>query len=91
MRQALQQTVTVGAGGKIELLAPECPEGTDVQVIVLVSPQVPLGPPESTAAERQQLMATVAKVQAWVKTHIDSDRSLADELIAAHRFEAARE
>ncbi|MDA0267852.1 MAG: hypothetical protein O2890_06740 [Cyanobacteria bacterium] len=94
MLQALQQTVTVGAGGKIELLAPECPEGTDVQVIVLVSPQVPLVSPESTAgaAERQQqLMATVAKVQAWVKAHIKSDRSLVDELIAERRAEAERE
>lgn len=39
LQQALQQTVRVGAGGKIELLAPECPEGTEVQVIVLLAPQ----------------------------------------------------
>lgn len=37
MFQALQRKVKVGAGGKIEFMAPECPEGIDVQVIVLVS------------------------------------------------------
>ncbi len=39
MLKALQQTVRVGAGGKIEMVAPECLEGTDVQVIVLLAPQ----------------------------------------------------
>jgi hypothetical protein len=43
MLKAVQQMVRVGTGGKIELIAPECPEGTNVQVIVLLAPEAKPG------------------------------------------------
>lgn len=96
MLKALQQTVKVGAGGKIELIAPECPEGADVQVIVLLAP-----PLESVSAqpiqelegdgmdgERQRV---IAKIQAMVRRYVPEGKSLVDDLIAERRAEAKRE
>lgn len=96
MLKALQQTVRVGAGGKIELVAPECPEGSDVQVIVLLTPQtqtVELEQLQSSGvdgAERPKPDA-IAKVQAMVRRYVPEGKSLVDELISDRRAEAERE
>lgn len=96
MLKALQQTVRVGAGGKIELVAPECPEGSDVQVIVLLTPQtqtLELGHLESSSvdgADRSEPDA-IAKVQAMIRRYVPEGQSLVDELIADRRAEAERE
>ena len=96
MLKALQQTVKVGAGGKIELVAPECPEGSDVQVIVLLSP-----PLESVSAQPIQALEgdgmdgdrrrVITKIQAMVRRYVPEDKSLVDDLIADRRTEAERE
>jgi hypothetical protein len=96
MLQALQQTVKVGAGGKIELVAPECPEGADVQVIVLLAP-----PLESVGAQPIQALEgdgmdgerqrAIAKIQAMVRRYVPEGKSLVDGLIAERRAEAERE
>jgi hypothetical protein len=96
MLKALQQTVRVGAGGKIELLAPECPEGSDVQVIVLLSPQAqPLELKQNKTPEMaesaQQVPDAIAKIQAMVRKYVPEGHSLVDELIADRRAEAERE
>jgi hypothetical protein len=96
MLKALQQTVRVGAGGKIELIAPECPEGSDVQVIVLLSPQVrPLEPeqqhPPAVAESARQVPDAIARIQAMVRRYVPEGHSLVDELIADRRAEAERE
>jgi hypothetical protein len=93
MLKALQQTVKVGAGGKIELLAPECPEGSDVQVIVLLSPQArPLetkqNQPPEVAESAQQVPDAI---QAMVRKYVPEGHSLVDELIADRCAEAERE
>jgi hypothetical protein len=96
MLKALQQTVRVGAGGKIELVAPECPEGTDVQVIVLLAPQS-----ESIESLLTQALevdeveragrGVIAKIQAMVRRYVPEGKSLVDDLIADRRAEAERE
>jgi hypothetical protein len=96
MLKALQQTVRVGAGGKIELIAPECPEGSDVQVIVLLSPQArPLETEQNQAPEvaesAQQVPDAIAKIQAIFRKYVPEGHSLVDELIADRRAEAERE
>ncbi|MEM1310630.1 MAG: hypothetical protein AAGF98_14245 [Cyanobacteria bacterium P01_H01_bin.153] len=93
MLKALQQRVTVGAGGKIELVAPECPEGSDVQVIVLLSPQPqPLKPEQRPAIDEDALEPRVpeaiARIQAMVRRYVPEGHSLVDELIAERRAEA---
>jgi hypothetical protein len=96
MLKTLQQTVRVGAGGKIELVAPECPEGSDVQVIVLLTSQtqtVELEHLQSSGvngAEMQEPDA-IAKVQAMVRRYVPEGKSLVDELISDRRAEAERE
>ena len=96
MLKALQQTVRVGAGGKIELVAPECPEGSDVQVIVLLTPQtqtLDLEQFQSSGvddAERPKPDA-IAKIQAMVRRYVPEGKSLVDELIAERRAEAEGE
>ena len=96
MLKALQQTVRVGAGGKIELVAPECPEGADVQVIVLLTPQAE--PIDSLPAQASSLdevgnagQSAIAKIQAMVRRYVPEGKSLVDELIADRRAEAERE
>lgn len=96
MLKALQQTVKVGTGGKIELLAPECPEGAEVQVIVLISPNTqPLQPTLLQTSEmdsgQQQLTDPMAKVQAIVRKYVPEGHSLVDELITERRAEAKDE
>ncbi|MBD2233274.1 hypothetical protein [Phormidium tenue] len=96
MLKALQQTVRVGAGGKIELVAPECPEGVDVQVIVLLAPQSePIAslPAQVLAVDEAESagQSTIAKIQAMVRRYVPEGRSLVDELIADRRAEAERE
>ncbi len=93
MLKALQQTVRVGAGGKIELVAPECPEGANVQVIVLLAPQSELI--ESLPAQALDVdevesagQSTIAKIQAMVRRYVPEGKSLVDELIADRRAEA---
>jgi hypothetical protein len=90
MLKALQQTIMVGVGGKIELIAPECPEGSDVQVIVLLSPQVqPLETEQNqnpeVAESAQQVPDAIAKIQAMVRRYVPEGHSLVDELIADRR------
>jgi len=95
MLKALQQTVRVGAGGKIELVAPECPEGVEAQVIVLLAPQS-----EPIASLPAQVLdvdeaesaghSSIAKIQAMVRRYVPEGRSLVDELIADRRAEAER-
>jgi hypothetical protein len=93
MLKALQQTVRVGAGGKIELVAPECPEGADVQVIVLLAPQSE--PIDSLPAQVLEVemagQSAIAKIQAMVRRYVPEGKSLVDELIADRRAEAERE
>ena len=96
MLKALQQTVRVGAGGKIELVAPECPEGVDVQVIVLLAPQPEpiesLSPQASEVDEVESAgQSAIAKIQAMVRRYVPEGKSLVDELIADRRAEAERE
>jgi hypothetical protein len=96
MLQALQQTVRVGAGGKIELLAPECPEGTEVQVIVLLAPQtesVEASSPQALEPNKIEIarQRTIAKIQAAALKYPPEGKSLVDELIAERRAEAERE
>ncbi|MEO0984234.1 MAG: AbrB/MazE/SpoVT family DNA-binding domain-containing protein [Cyanobacteria bacterium J06639_14] len=96
MLKALQQTVKVGAGGKIEFIAPECPEGSDVQVIVLLAPTTQfLEPGQSQSAEvdeaHQQQASAIEKIQAMVRRYVPEGTSLVDELIAERRAEAERE
>ena len=96
MLKALQQTVRVGAGGKIELIAPECPEGTDVQVIVLLTPQSePIQSLSAQALKGDEIertgQSTIAKIQAMVRRHVPEGKSLVDELIADRRAEAEGE
>ncbi|MBE9136489.1 hypothetical protein IQ254_04625 [Nodosilinea sp. LEGE 07088] len=96
MLKALQQTVRVGAGGKIELVAPECPEGTDVQVIVLLAPQsepVEALPAQALEADEVESagQSKIAKIQAMVRKYVPEGKSLVDELIADRRAEAKRE
>lgn len=96
MLKALQQTVKVGAGGKIELVAPECPEGSDVQVIVLLTP-----PTQTVEEEKIQTLgvdapepletSAIVKIQAMVRRYVPEGKSLVDELIAERRDEAKRE
>jgi hypothetical protein len=93
MLKALQQRVTVGAGGKIELVAPECPEGSDVQVIVLLSPQpqsLEPEPPPDVAREDpgSPVPEAIARIQGVVRRYVPEDHSLVDELIADRRAEA---
>ena len=95
MLKALLQTVRVGAGGKIELTTPECPEGSDVQVIVLLSPQAqPLEPEQDKTPEMvestQQVADAIAKIQAMVRRYVSERYSLVDELITDRRAEAER-
>jgi hypothetical protein len=95
MLKALQQMVKVGAGGKIELTAPECPEGADVQVIVRLTPQT-----RSLELEQSQVLganemeppepSAIAKIQAIVRRYVPEGKSLVDELIADHCGEAER-
>jgi len=95
MLKALQQTVKVGAGGKIELVAPECPEGADVQVIVLLTP-----PTQTVEEEKIQTLgvdapepletSAIVKIQAMVRRYVPEGKSLVDELIAERRDEAKR-
>ena len=92
MLKALQQTVRVGAGGKIELVAPECPEGSDVQVIVLLTPQtqtVELEHLQSSGRDGAEgpKPDAIAKVQAMVRRYIPEGKSLVDELIADRQAE----
>lgn len=96
MLKALQQTVRVGAGGKIELVAPECPEGADVQVIVLLAPQSePIDSLSAQASEADEVeragQSTIAKIQAMVRRYVPEGKSLVNELIADRRAEAERE
>ena len=97
MLQALQQTVQVGAGGRIELIAPECPEGINVQVIVLVPPKTqslePMQPSLGEIGEGREgaLTAAIKKIQARVRKYVPQERSLVDELIAERRAEAEGE
>jgi hypothetical protein len=100
MLRAVQQTVRVGKGGKIELLAPECPEGTDVQVIVLLAnPTFPnterlynqLTKQNDELAEMERLQSSLAKIQSRVRKYVPEGQSLVDELIAERRAEANRE
>ena len=93
MLKVLQQTVRVGGGGKIELIAPECPEGSDVQIIVLLSPQVrPLETEQhqtpAVAESAQQVPDTIAKIQAMIRRYVLEGHFLVDELIADRRAEA---
>ena len=96
MLKALQQTVRVGTGGKIELIAPDCPEGVDVQVIVLLSPQaeavksLPAQTLEVGEAQGERQSA-IAKIQAMVRRYVPEGKSLVDELIIDRRAEAGRE
>lgn len=96
MLKALQQTVKVGAGGRIELVAPECPEGADVQVIVLLAPPLesvsaqPIQALEEDGMDRERQSA-IAKIQAMVRRYVPEGKSLVDELIADRRAEAERE
>jgi hypothetical protein len=96
MLKALQQTVRVGAGGKIELVAPECPEGADVQVIVLLAPQSePIDSLPAQVLEVDEVemagQSAIAKIQAMVRRYVPEGKSLVDELIADRRAEAERE
>jgi hypothetical protein len=96
MLKALQQTVKVGAGGKIELVAPECPEGADVQVIVLLTPQSQMleqEQPQTLGADAPEPLepSAIAKIQAMVRRYVPEGKSLVNELIAERRAEAERE
>jgi hypothetical protein len=96
MLKAVQQTIRVGTGGKIELIAPECPEGTDVQVIVLLPPEakpeeaptVHLLQGDGASGKRQR---AIAQIQAVVRRYVPEGRSLVDELIGDRRIEAEGE
>jgi antitoxin YefM len=65
MLNGLKQTAIVGPDGKIEISAAELPEGTQVEIIVLIIP------PEldatdyllSTEANRQQLLEAIDHVE----------------------------
>ncbi len=93
MLNALQQTVRVGVGGKIELVAPECPEGTDVQVIVLLASQpepidsLTIQTLEVNEGERAG-QRSLANIQAMVRRYVPEGKSLVDALIADRRAEA---
>jgi hypothetical protein len=96
MLKAVQQTIRVGTGGKIELIAPECPEGTDVQVIVLLPPDAK--PQEAATIQPRQgddvsgkRQQAIAQIQAVVRRYVPEGRSLVDELIGDRRAEAAGE
>jgi hypothetical protein len=96
MLKALQQKVRVGAGGKIELVAPECPEGADVQVIVLLVHQSELIEALPTQAlevdeVKRAGPSAIAKIQAMVRRYVPEGKSLVDELIADRRAEAEHE
>ena len=96
MLNALQQTVRVGVGGKIELVAPECPEGAEVQVIVLLAPQSePMDalPTQALAVNEGERagQGTLAKIQAMVRRYVPEGKSLVDELIADRRADAQHE
>lgn len=94
MLRAVQQIVSVGTGGKIELVAPECPEGTDVQVIVLLATPTQVSESETTISpqgEEEQmakLRSSLAKIQNRVRKYVPEGESLVDELIAERRAEA---
>ena len=85
MIQAIKQTVTVKAAGRIEIAASELPEGTEAEVIVLVN--------EAQRPETQQseLQAAIAKAQGIVRQHVPEGQSLSEELIQERRAESARE
>ncbi|WP_414530154.1 hypothetical protein [Nodularia chucula] len=94
MLRAIQQTVRVGTGGKIELVAPECPEGADVQVIVLLATttqvsesETVISPPEEEE-QMAKLRSSLAKIQNRVRQYVPEGESLVDELIAERRAEA---
>jgi hypothetical protein len=96
MLKALQQTVRVGAGGKIELVVPECPEGVDVQVIVLLAPQsepIDFLPAQALEADEVESarQSAITKIQAMVRRYVPEGKTLVDELIADRRAEAERE
>lgn len=65
MIEALKQTSTVGKAGKIEINAPELPEGTEIEVIILVkSPQADeTDYLLSTAQNRQELLKAIHRVE----------------------------
>ncbi|NJO18008.1 MAG: hypothetical protein HC877_20460 [Thioploca sp.] len=65
MLNSLKQTAIVGPGGKIEICAAELPEGTQVEIIVLITP-AELDATDyllSTEANRQQLLEAIAHVE----------------------------
>ncbi|MBO0347883.1 hypothetical protein J0895_01915 [Phormidium pseudopriestleyi FRX01] len=95
MLRALQQTVKVGTGGKIELIVPECPEGTEVQVIVLLSNSnqglKSTISPEIESETTASFQSSLKKIQNKIRQYVPEGESLVDELIAERRAEANRE
>lgn len=95
MLKALQQNVKVGTGGKIELIVPECLEGSDVQVIVLLDSQTqhsePGQIPSPSPDQERPSPPAIEKIQAMVRRYVPEEKSLVDELIAERRREADRE
>lgn len=102
MLRAVQQTVKVGTGGKIELIAPECPEGAEVQVIVLlsnsnqdlkstISPELQALSPEIESKTTASFQSSLTKIHNKIRQYVPEGESLVDELIAERRAEANRE
>ncbi|MCT7972292.1 hypothetical protein [Laspinema olomoucense] len=102
MLRAVQQTVKVGTGGKIELIAPECPEGAEVQVIVLLSnsnqglkftmsPEIQALSTEIESKTTASFQSSLTKIQNKVRQYVPEGESLVDELITERRAEANRE
>lgn len=61
----IRQKTVVGAGGKIEIVAPDLPQGIPVEVIVFIEPAEEDTTEYllSTAANRQHLLQAVKELQ----------------------------
>jgi antitoxin YefM len=65
MIKAIKQNTAVGKEGKIEIYAPELPEGENIEVIILVN-SIPEDTTEyllSTEANKQQLLEAMERVK----------------------------
>ena len=79
MVAAIKQVVTVGAGGRIEISAPELRAGSRAEVIILV-PQEPCATPDGALAALDQLQQSVKldrrSADAWIREVSDERRAI---------------
>ncbi|NBD33790.1 MAG: hypothetical protein GVY17_12710 [Cyanobacteria bacterium] len=88
MTQENKQTVTVQPGGKIEVVVPEFPVGTEVEVTIATK-QIPPVTEEET--EKERIHRSVQEIQQLIRQYVPEDVMLSEELIQERRRESERE